>query len=189
MPRATPPAPLSPSTVLLIVDMINTMDFDGGKAMLPMAIAAAKRVAKLKQIMKSRGSPVVYVNDNFTQWRAGFRELVAICSHDNSLGAPIATLLPPEQDDYFILKPKHSAFYASALPVLLEQLGATKLVVTGIAADGCVLATATDAHMRDYLVQVPRDCVASISKARTRRALELLESSMHIDTSASASRR
>ena len=52
-------------TALLIVDMINPLDFEGGKAMRPQAAEAARRIATLKQRLKREGVPVVYVNDNF----------------------------------------------------------------------------------------------------------------------------
>lgn len=165
---------------LLIVDMINPLDFEGGQAMRPQAIAAAKRIAALKTRLKAEGTPVIYVNDNFMQWQADFSEIVAVCRHD-TLGAPLAELLPPGPDDYFILKPKHSGFFSTPLPILLQKLEATRLIITGVAGDGCVLATATDAHMREYQVHVPRDCVASISRARTDRALALMKDSMKLD--------
>lgn len=166
---------------LLIVDMINPLDFEGGKAMRPQAIAAARRIAALKRRLKDAGVPAVYVNDNFMQWQVDFSSLVAICQHGDALGAPLARCLPPGPDDYFVLKPKHSGFFDTPLSILLAKLGATRLVVTGLAADGCVLTTATDAHMREYGVHVPRDCVASISPERTGRALALMKDAMKID--------
>lgn len=169
------------STALLIVDMINPLDFEGGKAMRPQAIAAAGRIATLKRRLKADGVPAIYVNDNFMQWQVDFNSLVAICQHGDSPGAALAQRLPPEPDDYFVLKPKHSGFFDTPLALLLDKLGATRLVVTGVAADGCVLTTAADAHMREYEVHVPRDCVASISPARTDRALALMRESMKID--------
>jgi len=54
-------------------------------------------------------------------------------------------------------------------------LGARKLIITGFAADICVLFTAKDAFMRDYKVHVPADCVAAEAKrgacAQMRRFL------------------
>ncbi|MGQ4583635.1 isochorismatase family protein [Lysobacter sp. F60174L2] len=168
------------ATALVIVDMINPLDFPGGAAMQPAALAAARRIARLKQRVKANGGSVVYANDNFTKWRMGFSEIVAICAND-SRGADIARLLAPEPDDHFVLKPKHSAFFEAPLETLLTKLKARRLVITGLATDGCVLATAMDAHMREYRIHVPRDCVAAISEARTDRALELMKVSMDID--------
>lgn len=165
---------------LVIVDMINPLDFPGGTAILPRALAAARSIARLKQRLKAGGNPVIYANDNFTKWRMGFSEIVAI-SANGSRGADIAKLLAPEPDDHFVLKPKHSAFFEAPLETLLAKLQARRLVITGLATDGCVLATAMDAHMREYEVHVPRDCVAAASDARTTRALELMKTAMDVD--------
>ena len=69
-----------------------------------------------------------------------------------------------EESDYFVLKPKHSGFYATTLDLLLEYLRVDTLIVTGIAANICVLFTADDAYMRDYNLLVPSDCVAATSE-------------------------
>lgn len=171
-------------SALLVVDMINPMDFPGADRLLRQALPMLPTLARLKKRLKARGVPTIYVNDNFTHWLSDFRELVAICSQPDSPGAPLARALPPEHDDYLVLKPKHSAFLGTPLEILLSQLGARHVVVTGIAGDGCVLTTATDAHMRDFEVSVPTDCCASITRARNQRALRLLRESMHLDTRA-----
>lgn len=175
-------APDPARAALLIVDMINPLDFPGADAMRAQALPAARAIARLKKRMKADGLPVVYVNDNFTHWLNDFRELVAICSQPDAAGAPLARALAPEHDDYLVLKPKHSGFYATPLEVLLAQLEVRRVVVTGIAGDGCVLATALDAHMRDFEVAVPSDCCASMTRERNARALALLRASVHVDT-------
>ena len=174
---ATRPAP-----ALLIVDMINPLDFPGADRLLRQAMAILPPLARLKRRLKARGVPIVYVNDNFTHWLSDFRELVAICSQPDAAGKPLVEALAPEHDDYLVLKPKHSGFFATPLEVLLAQLGVRRVVVTGIAGDGCVLATAADAHMRDFEVVVPSDCCASITRARNDRALRLLRDAMHVAT-------
>src|SRR5690606_39132713 len=111
-PRAPPfpaPKPMS-QPALLIIDMINTFDFEGGASLVRAAEFAARRIASLRRRWHQAGAPVVYVNDNFMRWQADFRELVAVCAHDDMRGAAIARLLQPGPDDYFVLKPKHSAF-------------------------------------------------------------------------------
>jgi nicotinamidase-related amidase len=175
-------APDAERAALLIIDMINPLDFPGADAMRTQALPAARAIARLKKRMKADGSPVVYVNDNFTHWLNDFRELVAICSQPDAPGAPLARALAPEHDDYLVRKPKHSGFYAPPLEVLLAQLEVRRVVVTGIAGDGCVLATALDAHMRDFEVAVPSDCCASMTRERNTRALALLRDSIHVDT-------
>ena len=162
-------------TALVIIDMINPLDFRGATQLLRHARPVARRIAGLKQRLKAEGVAAIYVNDNFTHWLNDFGELVAICSQPDVLGAPLALALLPEEDDYTILKPQHSAFYNTALEVLLRQLHVRRVILTGIAADHCVLASAIDAHMREFVVVVPRDCVASNTPQRNRNALALMK--------------
>ena len=149
--------------------MINAFDFEGAKAMLPRALAAAKAIARLKLRARRAGVPTVYVNDNFGRWRSDFHQLLEHCLR--SPGRKIARLLEPQPEDYFVLKPKHSGFQFTTLDVLLEHLGAETLILTGVAGNFCVLFTAHDAYMRDYRLVVPRDCIASLTKDNDRYAL------------------
>jgi nicotinamidase-related amidase len=155
---------------LLVIDMINAFDFEGAEAMLPRARAAAQAIAALRQRARRAGVPVVYVNDNFGRWRSDFREVLEHCLQ--APGREIAALLRPDRDDYFVLKPKHSGFQYTTLEVLLDHLGCETLVLTGVAGNFCVLFTAHDAYMRDYHLAVPRDCIASLTEADDRVALE-----------------
>ena len=43
-----------------------------------------------------------------------FSEVVEHCLHDGVRGQPLAELLAPDREDYFVLKPKHSAFFDDA---------------------------------------------------------------------------
>ena len=163
-------APDECRVALLVIDMINAFDFDGAGAMLPRALAAAKAIAALKKKAHKAGVPVVYVNDNFGRWRSDFHQILERCLR--SPGREIAELLKPGEDDYFVLKPKHSGFQYTTLGVLLQHLGAETLVLTGVAGNSCVLFTAHDAYMRDYKLVVPRDCIASLTEQHDREALE-----------------
>lgn len=169
-------------SALVVIDMINALDFAGGAALLRSALPCARRIALLKSRVSALGLPVIYANDNYGQWRSDFRQVVAACAQEGSRGAALARLLQPQPDDYFVLKPQHSAFHGTPLERLLADLGVRRLVLTGIAADSCVLATALAAHMRGYSLYVPTDCVAAESPARKRRSLDLLRVSFQVDT-------
>jgi nicotinamidase-related amidase len=179
-------APDECAVALLLIDMINDFEWDGGEAMLPSALAAARAVADLKRRARQAQVPVVYVNDNFGKWRSDFRSLLDHCLRDAVRGRPLAELLRPQAEDYFVLKPKHSGFHSTSLEVLLAHLGAQTLVLCGYAANICVLFTAHDAYMRDFHLLVPRDCVASLSAADNRYALEHMAKVNKADTRASA---
>jgi nicotinamidase-related amidase len=163
--------PDSAPVVLLLIDVINDLEFPGGDALFRHALPMAKRLATLKQRAKHARIPTVYVNDNFGKWRSDFRTLTLHCLQDAVRGKPIATLLRPEEEDYFVLKPKHSGFFATTLEVLLAYLQATTLILTGLTGDMCVLFTAQDAFMRDFHLCIPRDCVASHSKEVNKQVL------------------
>jgi nicotinamidase-related amidase len=178
-------APDECRVALLIIDMINAFDFDGAEAMLSRALAAAKATAALKQRARKARVPVVYVNDNFGRWRSDFRSILAHCLRDGVRGKPIAEILKPDEDDYFVLKPKYSGFQYTTLDVLLAHLGAEILILTGVAGNFCVLFTAHDAYMRDYHLVVPSDCVASQTEDDDRYALGHMAKVTKADTRAS----
>jgi len=165
-------APDEAPIVLLLIDVINDLEFDGGEALLAAALPMAERLAALKRRARAAGIPAVYVNDNFGRWRSDFRTLLNHCRRDGVRGRPVVERLLPESDDYFVLKPKHSGFFSTTLDTLLEYLRASTLILTGLTADNCVLFTASDAYLRDFQLVVPPDCVASIEREHTQQALE-----------------
>jgi nicotinamidase-related amidase len=169
-------------SALLITDMLNTLDFPEGKQLLPAARRAADRIFVLKQRLKKKGVPTIYVNDNFGDWKSDWKQVFAECSAPSSLGRALALKLQPQPDDYFVLKPKHSGFYLTPLEMLLNELKVKKLIITGIAGNLCVLFTAHDAHMREYKVEVPRDCIASNTKTLNDMALRQLKEVLKINT-------
>ncbi len=157
---------------LLLIDVINPMDFPGGENLIRQALPAAAKIASLRKRFSAAGFPVIYVNDNFGEWQSDFSQQVRRCTRADCPAREVAGRLLPGKDDYFVLKPKHSGFYSTSLDVLLQYLGVRTLVLTGFAADICVLYTANDAYMRDYSIIVPSDGVASESAALRKAALE-----------------
>ena len=178
-------APDRAETALLLIDVINDLEFDGGEKLFVQALPMAVSLAALKRRAKVAGIPVIYVNDNFGRWRSDFSKLVRHCLEQNVRGRPVVAQLTPDEDDYFILKPKHSAFFQTNLEILLDYLGATTLILTGMAADICVLFTANDAYMRDFQIAIPSDCVASEEAKLNRQALMLMQRVLKVDTTPS----
>jgi isochorismate hydrolase len=179
-------APDRCAAALLLIDWINDLEFDGGDKLLPQALTAAKATAALRRRAKQAGVPVIYCNDNFGRWRSDFRALLEHVLQDDVRGKPIAELLAPDENDYFVLKPKHSGFLSTSLEVLLAHLGAHTLIMTGIAGNFCVLFTAHDAYMRDFRLMVPRDCSASEAEADNRHALEHMANACKADIALSS---
>src|ERR671916_739879 len=133
-------APDKSKTVLLLIDVINDFDFEAGEDLLRLAMPVGRNIAKLKERTGAAGIPSVYVNDNFGRWQSDFKKIVAHCR--NSRGKPFVEMLLPDDDDYFVLKPKHSGFYSTTLSLLLTHLTTKNVILTGIAGNNCVLFTA-----------------------------------------------
>ena len=178
-------APDSAKVALVLIDLINDLEFAGGEALLEHALPAAARIAILKRQARALDIPVIYANDNFGRWRSDFREVVEHCLQDDVRGRPLVERLRPEPDDYFVLKPKHSAFFATTLDTLLDYLGARRLILTGISGDVCVLFTAADAYMRDFHIHVPADCIASGSPEENHHVLAYMQRVLDVDITSS----
>jgi nicotinamidase-related amidase len=174
-------APDKCEVVLLLVDVINPLDFPEAKQLLRYVPAMVRNLVRLKQRAQKAGVPVIYVNDNFGRWRSDFRRQVAFCSAKGSRGREMVKQLRPGQSDYFVLKPKHSGFFATTLETLLRYLNARRLILTGIAGNFCVLFTANDAYMRDYELIVPSDCVVSNTARENRQVLQLMRNFLKAD--------
>lgn len=168
-------APDKSQTALLLIDVINDFDFSEADQLLRYAVPMAERIAQLKGRAKEAGVPVIYANDNFGRWRSDFQSIVEHCLHKNRKGRSLVEMLRPEEDDYFVLKPKHSGFFSTTLDLLLEYLEVRQVILTGVATNICVLFTANDAYMRDYELVVPRDCVAANTEELNNQALEQIE--------------
>jgi nicotinamidase-related amidase len=179
MPTNPSKAPLAEDraagdTALLVLDMFSAWDFPDAKALARGAIAIAPRIAALQRRCACAGVPVVFVNDNQGRWRSDSAALLKHCALASNTGAQVAAVLSPCEQDYIVLKPKHSAFFATPLDLLLRHLRVQRVVLTGVAADQCIFLTAVEARMQDYDVTVPADCVAAQTASRVRTALAQL---------------
>lgn len=167
--------------VLLLVDFITSLDFPGSEKLAPHALAAARATAALKQRLHAEGVPTIYANDNYGVWQSDFHSLVSTCLGLEGAPGEIARLLYPQADDITILKPRHSAFYASALELLLTEMGARELVICGLATDMCVQLTASDAFLREFEVWVPADCNAAETESAKAAALAYMGNVLKCD--------
>ena len=174
-------APDKCAVALLLIDVINDLDFPEGEQLLRHALPMARQIAALKERARQGRIPVIYVNDNFGRWRSDFHTQVEHCLREESRGRPIVELLKPGGDDYFVIKPKHSGFFSTTLDLVLEYLGVKTVVLAGMAANICVLFTANDAYMRDLHLVVPSDCVASNTDDENRYALEQMRRVLKAD--------
>src|SRR5439155_281932 len=170
---------------LLLIDVINDFDFPEADQLLKYAQPMARNLLRLKRRAQKAGVPVVYVNDNFGRWKSDFRRTVEHCAR-HGRGREVVESLRPEENDYFVLKPKHSGFFSTTLETLLRYLETQTLILTGIAGNFCVLFTANDAYKREFHLLVPSDCTVSNTKKENNSALRLMKKFLKADTRSSS---
>lgn len=162
-------------TALLLIDVISDFEFEDGEKLFANALPMAEKLAAFKKRAAKAGIPSIYVNDNYGKWQEDFQEQVKYCLNYKVRGSKIVKLLKPEKNDFYALKPRHSAFYQTVLEYLLANLGVEKIILTGVTTDICILFTANDAYMRQFKLFIPRDCVTAVNRKDSERALAYME--------------
>ena len=172
------------SSALVVIDMLNTYDFEDADALAVSAEKAVPNIAKLLARAADEDVPVIYVNDNYGDWNSSADELVQRGLEGNrpDLVEPVR---PPEGVS-FVIKARHSIFYGTPLEYLLRQRDIDRLVMTGQVTEQCVLYSALDAYVRHVDVAIPTDAVAHIHEDLGEAALRMMEVNMSADTTSSA---
>jgi nicotinamidase-related amidase len=158
---------------LVLIDVLTTFQFPDGDAILQGALRMRNALVRLKARAREVGIPVLYVNDNFGDWRSEKEVLMGRCLE--AKGAQFVRLLLPDSEDYFVLKPLHSAFYMTPLEVLLQHLRVETLILSGLTSNSCITVTAHDANMRGFDIYIPSDCSCARNEKEHTQALGQLE--------------
>jgi nicotinamidase-related amidase len=168
-----------PRRALVVIDMINTYDHEDAERLRESAEEVVPVLGELVKRARDAGAPVIYVNDNFGQWRSDQDALVegALAGEHAALVEPIV----PDEDAMFVVKARHSIFYETPLEYLLRQEEIEEVVLTGQATEQCVLYSALDAHIRHIPVIVPREAVAHIHEDLAEAALRMMEVNMEAE--------
>jgi nicotinamidase-related amidase len=169
-------------TALLLVDWINPFDFEGGESLKKNAEVAVENAVQLIQSCLRWDIPIIFVNDNFHQWSSDHRALCHRAQQPDFKGSEIACKLLFQEIDYFVLKPKHSAFHHTVLELLLTELGVKTLILSGLATNICILFTANDAHLHGYDLYIPGNCSAAETEEDHAYALRHFEKVLHCRT-------
>jgi nicotinamidase-related amidase len=171
---------------MLILDMVSEFRFVDWKPVLAAASRIAPQIARLRTRANRGGVPVIYVNDTRGSWESDQTRFLQRCLAPGARGRGVAQQVAPSPHDWFMFKPRHSAFYATPLGEILEQLQVRELILTGLTSHQCVLFTAMDAYVRNFTVTVPRDCIGAPTAAHTRHALFVLKEALRARTTDSA---
>ncbi|MBT2599874.1 MULTISPECIES: isochorismatase family cysteine hydrolase [Oceanobacillus] len=169
------------NTAVVFVDLINDFQFDGGDDLLYNTKQIIPNIIKLRSFAKENNLPIIYVNDHYGLWQADFSKVIDYCSNEKS--REIIEQVKPDDNDYFLIKPQHSAFFQTPLHSLLIELERNHIILAGIAGDICILFSAKDAYMYKIKMSIPKNCMASEQKENNNYALYLMESVMDADIS------
>lgn len=159
--------------VVLVVDMLNSWDYEGSANVMVDAEAA---VDAINRIRKSERFKVVFANDLDGGFH-GSREVAFALAMAGTRPDLVAPLEPDPAED-FVHKGQHSAFYGTPLAHLLDVCEAGRVILTGQVTEQCILYTALDAHVRGYEVVVVTDAVLAENVRLGEAALEMIEKNM-----------
>ena len=162
------------ANLLLVVDMLNGFLEPGRN--LYCGDHAREIIPNVKALIEREvadGSDVIFICDTHDPDDLEFQMFPVHCLR----GTEEADVIP-ELTGYpgeLVRKRRYSAFFETDLGERLEALAPDKLIICGVCTDICVLHTAADARNRDYVVEVPTDCVASFDQEAHRNALQHME--------------
>ncbi|MFF0066276.1 isochorismatase family cysteine hydrolase [Streptomyces sp. NPDC005279] len=172
-------------SAVIVIDMMNTYDHADVDLLLPSIEKAIVPMVQLIDRARKHEVPVIYVNDNFGEWRSHHGEIL-----ETALAGARADLvepLRPDDNSLFVVKARHSIFYETPLAYLLNQLDVGHIVLCGQVTEQCVLYSALDAHIRHLQVTIAEDAVAHIHADLAEAALKMMQTNMdaHIVPSSS----
>lgn len=165
------------ATAVLVIDMLNAYEHPDADKLVPNVEPIVEPLADLiARTRKRDDADLIYVNDNYGDFTADHSGLVA--SALDGARPDLVKPIVPDENCRFLMKVRHSAFYATSLGYLLNQLDAQRVILTGQVTEQCILYSALDAYVRHFEVVVARDCVAAIDNELGRAALTMMESNM-----------
>ncbi|PZP61976.1 MAG: hypothetical protein DI597_08325 [Pseudoxanthomonas spadix] len=169
-------------TALIIVDIFNPFDFPGAQALWRRTLDIAPNLRALIAAFVRAEAPIVYANDDICHGCATVEALIGAARRRSPWSDTLVTRLAPLPPGQVVLKDAHSGFRRTALSERLRGQGIERVVVSGIATDLCVLATAIDASAEDYDVWIPADAAQAEDDAKHARAIRILEASFKLST-------
>ncbi len=162
---------------LLVIDMQNDFVMPGSRLYNAGGRALIPAINRLAEAARVAGVPVVWVMQGHRPGQVDFgREGDVSPPHcvEGTAGAALAEGLAPQPGDLTVVKRRYSGFFGTDLDQLLRCLDCDRVVLAGINTDGCVLATALDAHARDYGLTVVADATSAGHPPLQAAALEVM---------------
>ena len=169
----------SDGVALVVVDVLNDYEHEDADRLTRSVRAALPSLCALVGNAREHDVLTVYVNDHHGDWSAD-RERIA--QRAGAGAAPdLVEPLAPATDVPFLVKARHSAFYATQLEHLLRERGIRRVMLAGQVTEQCILYSALDAYVREFEVVIPRDAVAHIDEELAAAALRMMGENMSAD--------
>ncbi len=164
---------------LIIIDMLNDFVLPGAPLEVPDTRKIIANIEREIEKARTEGYPIVYICDAHAPDDKEFQIWPRHCVK-GSKGAQVIDELEPEPKDTVVEKTTYSGFFNTRLEGVLKEIGATDLILTGCVTNICIMFTASDAVLRGYKVNVPKDCVAGLNKEDHEFALRQMEKVMKV---------
>ena len=150
---------------LLIIDMLKD-NFDAKKKLpiTPLALQIIEPLNRTIGVFRAHQWPIVFSTDAFHPDDFIFEGRMKPHSIAGTSGAQVIDELEQLPSDYWLPKPRFSAFFRTDLDQWLREKGVTLCAVGGIATNFCVLTTAMDAICHDFKTVVLEDCSVAASQ-------------------------
>jgi nicotinamidase-related amidase len=167
---------------LLILDMLNDFVQKGAPLEVPDARKIIPAVQREIARVRAAGNPVIYVCDaHAPDDKEFFKFGWPAHAVKGTKGAKIIDELKPVEGDIVIAKTTYSGFFGTSLDKTLKRLGVESLRLTGDVMHICVLFTASDAVLRDYMVTVVEDGCAGLSREDYDAALRIMRNVLGVE--------
>jgi nicotinamidase-related amidase len=172
-------------TAVLVVDMMNSYQHPDADQLIPNVEQIIDPLTDLvRRARESDDVDLLYVNDNYGDFTAGFFDLVE--SACGGARPDLVDPIVPTNKCRVMTKVRHSAFYATPAAYLFNRLDTKRLILTGQVTEQCILYSALDAYVRHLPVVIPTDAVAHIDAELGAAALKMMEQNMSAELTRAA---
>lgn len=176
------------NTALVLCDFDNDIVHPEGKFAswgLPVEVARRNVIANTKQLLHAARQaklPVIHVSGVMRPGLAGSPRNAAVWQAlagmgallEGSWGAQLHEELKPEAGEMVVIKRRVSAFYHSDLQLALRDVGATAIILCGVATNFVIEGTARDAADAGFVVLIAEDCCSTVSEAVHQASLQAM---------------
>jgi maleamate amidohydrolase len=154
-----------PRPALLIVDVVMAYLTEGSALFMETAAAARDSNARLAEVARAAGVPVVFTNVAYkpdgSDGGVFYRKAPVLKAFVE--GSPLGAFPPeltPQAGERVFTKQYPSAFFGTGLADVLHAEGIDTLLITGYSTSGCVRASALDAMQYGFVPLVVREACA-----------------------------